>query len=105
MDDPASVYCHFFNRAGVLKSLKGYEMFDPQKYQVSIVTHEGSYVETYRLKVRITFIAENGQQMCDALRKINEKTSILDDDGVNMYIRYTKYEKLLESHKGLFIHE
>lgn len=71
MDDPVSVYCHFFDREGVIKSLKGYEIPDPQKYQVSIVTHEGSYVEKYRLMVRITFIAENGRQMCDTRLEIN----------------------------------
>lgn len=99
------VYCQFADREGVIRSLKGYEMLDPQKIQVNIVTHEGSYVEKYRLMVRITFVAKNGQEMCDILREINEKTSILCDSGENMYIRYTDYEHVLESHKGLFLHE
>ena len=99
------VYSHFADREGVIRSLKGYEMLDPQKIQVNIVTHEGSYVEKNRLMVRITFVAKNGREMCDILREINEKTSILCDSGENMYIRYTDYEHVLESHKGLFLHE
>jgi len=98
------VYCQFADREGVIKSLRGYEQLDPQKIQVTIVTQEGSYVKKYRLMIRITFIAKSGQEMCDILREINEKTSILDANGDNMYIRYTDYEHVLESHKGLFVH-
>ena len=69
------------------------------------MTHEGSYVEKYRLMAMITFMVKNGQEMCDILREINEKTSILNDNGENMYIQYTDYEKVSEGHKGLFVHE
>lgn len=99
------VYFQFADRAGVVKTLKGYELLDPKRMQISIVTHEGSYVDKYRLLVRITFIAENGREMCDILREINEKTSILDDKGENMYIRFTDYGRVMDSHKGLFLHE
>lgn len=99
------IYFHFADREGVIQSLKGYDRLNPEKMQVTMVTHEGSYVEKYRLMARITFIAKNGQEMCDILREINEKTSILDANGDNMYIRYTDYEQVLESHKGLFVHE
>lgn len=96
MDDPFSVYCLFSDREGVIKSLKRYEILDPQKYQVYIVAHEGSYVEKYHLMVRITFIAENGSK-CGILlaarrRVIIERYVDPGNDSVSDNI----YENILE---------
>lgn len=99
------VYCQFAEKAGTIVSMQGYDELDSKIYEVSKVAHEGISVDKYRLLVRITFVAKNGKEMCDRLLEINNKTNILNKNKENMYIKYTDYDRIIESHKGLFVSE
>lgn len=99
------VYCQFAEKSGTIVSMQGYNELDSDIYEVSKVVHEGTYAEKYRLLVRITFVAKNGKDMCDRLREINDKSYILNENKENMYIKYTDYDRIIESHRGLFLNE
>ena len=97
-------YYQFAKSAGLVTSMEGYNDLDREIYDISKVTYEGSYVDKYRLLVRITFVARNADEMCERLQEINNKTRILDESKENMYIQFTDYRTVIESHKGLFAH-
>ena len=97
------IYCQFADRAGKIISMQGYDELDREIYDVSKVAHEGEYVEKHRFLVRINFVARSGKEMCDRIREINNKTSILDNDNHNMYIQFTDYERVIEDHKRVMI--
>ena len=96
------VYYHFAKQAGTIRKMSGYDELDPEKYQVSFVAHEGDHVDRYRLMARIVFNMYSGEDMCSAIREINSKTSILDENNNNMYIKFTDFENVQKSYKGLF---
>lgn len=97
-------YYQFAQKAGLVTSLEGYNDLDHDIYEVSKVTYEGTYVNAYRLLVRITFVARNAKEMCERLQEINNKTKILNENKENMYVQFTDYRTVIESHKGLFAH-
>lgn len=96
------VYYHFAEKGGRICKFQGYDELDPEKYQVSIVAHEGDIIPQYRMMVRTVFNIRSGEDMCDRIREINSKTRILDENNENMYIPFTDFERILETHKGLF---
>ena len=97
------VYFLFADRSGSISSMKGFNELDKDRFLVSNVAMEGDYIGKYRLISRIAFNMKNGEDLCDTLRLINEKISILDENGENMYIRYTDFNVLMEKLKGLFL--
>lgn len=99
------VYFHFAERGGRIASMQGYSDLDPQRFQVSIVAHEGEIVPQYRLMVRIVFNAASPEEMCDTIRYINSKTRILDENHQNMYIPFSDYPEVIGSLSGLFCQE
>lgn len=99
------VYYQFADRAGKICSMEGYNELDPDQFQVSFLAHEGTDVDQYRMITKIVFNADNGKEMCEKIRYINDHVRVLDEQGGNMYIMYTDYDYLLEAHKGLFLNE
>lgn len=96
------VYYHFAERGGRIASIEGYSDLDSEKFQVSIVAHEGDVVPQYRLMVRLVFNAANPKEMCESIQYINSKTRILDENGQNMYIPFSDYNEVKDSMSGLF---
>ena len=96
------VYYHFANREGIVKSIQGYDELDKEKYQISMLTHNGDSIHKYQMMVRIVFNAKNGKDLCDNVKYINSKTRILDDNNQNMYVQFTDYNEVMESNRGLF---
>lgn len=96
------VYYHFADRAGTICSMQGYDQLDVEQYQVSLVVHEGDYVNKYRLMSRIAFCARNDREVCDHLRYINSKVQILNEKDEKMYVEFMDYDTVMESNKGLF---
>lgn len=99
------VYYHFAKDGGVINSLQGYDDLDQEKYQVSILAHNGDSINKYQMMVRIVFNARNGKDICDHVKYINSRTRILDDKNDNMYIEFTDFDEVMESNKGLFVEE
>lgn len=95
-------YFQFARKGGIVSHIQGYEELDEDKYQVSFVAHKGDKVDKYRLMARIVFNSRSSGAICDAVREINSKTRILDEHGENMYIPFTDFDRILETHKGLF---
>lgn len=96
------VYYQFADRAGTIASMQGYADLDSEKYQVSLVTHEGDFVQKYKLMARIVSDASTPVEMCEMIRYINAKTRILDHNNNNMYIQFTDFEKILGSLRGVY---
>ena len=88
------VYYHFADRDGEIASIQGYNNLDPERYQVSLVAHEGDYIPKYRLMVRIVFNVYTADEICESIRYINAKTRILDINNNNMYIQFTDFDLL-----------
>ena len=88
------VYYQFADRAGEIASLQGYNDLEPEKFQVSLVAHEGDSIQKYRLMARIVFNAYTPEEICESIRYINAKTSILDLNNNNMYIPFTDFNLL-----------
>lgn len=99
------VYYHFASEEGIVNSIKGYDELDKEKYQVSMLAHNGDLIRKYQMMVRIVFNAKNGKDLCDNVRYINSKTQILNERNKNMYIQFTDFDEVLESNKGLFVDE
>lgn len=91
------VYYHFAGRDGEITSIQGYNELDPERFQVSLVAHEGDFIPKYRLMARIVFNVNTPEEVCESIRYINAKTRILDIDNNNMYIQFTDFD-VLEKH-------
>ena len=99
------VYYHFAERDGTITAMHGYDNLDPEKYQVSFVTHVGDNIPKYRLMIRIVFNASTAKEMCESIQYINKHTRILDQNKQNMYISFTDYDEIMNSLSGLFQQE
>ena len=91
------VYYHFAGRDGEITSIQGNNELDPERFQVSLVAHEGDFIPKYRLMARIVFNVNTPEEVCESIRYINAKTRILDIDNNNMYIQFTDFD-VLEKH-------
>lgn len=99
------VYFQFASHEGTVGSIHGYDDLDKEKYQVSILAHNGDSINRYQMMVRIVFNARNGKDICNHIKYINSRTRILDDKNENMYIEFTDFDEIMESNKGLFVEE
>ena len=90
------VYYQFADRDGIIASIEGYNDLDPERFQVSLVAHEGDFIPQYRLLARIVFNVSTPGEVCESIRYINAKTRILDRDNDNMYIPFTDFDLLKE---------
>lgn len=88
------VYYHFADKAGEIASIQGYNDLDPERFQVSLIVHEGNTVQKYGLMVRIVFNVYSSGEICESIRYINAKTRILDSNNNNMYIQFTDFDLL-----------
>ena len=91
------VYYQFADRAAIIASMQGYSDLDPERFQVSLVAHEGDYVPKYRLMSRIVLDASTPREMCELIQYINNKIRILDDKNNNMYIQFTDFDGVMNS--------
>ncbi len=96
------VYYQFADRAGTIASMQGYADLGSEKFQVSLVAHEGDTVQKYKLMVRIVSDASTPAEMCEMIRYINAKTRILDHNNKNMYIQFTDFERIMDSLRGVY---
>ena len=96
------VYYQFSDRAGTIASMQGYTDLDSERFQVSLVAHEGDTVQKYKLMVRIVSDASTPAEMCEMIRYINAKTRILDHNNKNMYIQFTDFERIMDSLRGVY---
>ena len=96
------VYYQFADRAGTIASMQGYADLDSEKFQVSLVAHEGDCIPQYRLMARIVSYASTPGEMCEMIRYINSNTRILDKNNNNMYIQFTDFDRIIDSLRGVF---
>ena len=73
---------------------------DSERFQVSLVVHEGDFIPQYRLIARIVFNVNSPKEVCESIRYINAKTRILDRDNNNMYIQFTDFDTLYKFAKS-----
>lgn len=94
------VYYQFADRNGEIASIQGYNDLDSERFQVSLVAHEGDFIPQYRLMARIVFNVNSPEEVCESIRCINSKTRILDRDYNNMYIQFTDFDTLYKFAKS-----
>jgi len=97
------VYYQFAERTGTIVSMEGYADLDPERFQVSLVAHEGDYIPQYRLMARIVSYSSTPGEMCEMIRYINNNTRILDKTNDNMYIQFTDFDRIVDSLRGVFL--
>ena len=96
------VYFLFADHAGRISRMEGYDQLEKTRFQITPVVREGDYLEAFRLMASIAFDISSAKDLCDTLQFINENVRVLDENGENMYIRYTDFSCLDERLAGLF---
>ena len=51
-------------------------------------------MQAYRPMLAIVFSSENCDEMCEMIEKINNTLSVEDENGKEMILKYTDYDKL-----------
>lgn len=111
--DCASAYLLFAERAGVVSQIVGVETVanwagpltrQEESVSVELLIHPGDAVKQHQLVGKVTFHSVDCDGLCEMVRFINRELRIVDDDGHNMFVRFTDlgrvsatYERSLES--------
>lgn len=91
----ACAYILWSNEEGIVTKIEGLEEISslPNMFMRSIV-YEGYELRQYQYMIIIAFSADNSQEMCNVIDKINHTVKVLDENGNNVTIYYTDFARL-----------
>jgi len=96
----ACAYILWSNADGTAERIEGLEeIADMPNVYMRNLTHEGEVIERYQYMFVIAFDADNCEEMCKVIDKINQTVRVWDQNGRNMTIYYTDFERLNEMYE------
>lgn len=83
------------NRGGVIKEIKGLDKISSLPgVEVESLNSVGSTINQYRPFGNVLFTCDTIDEMCDLVDQVNNNLQVLDEDGVDMIIKYTDFDYL-----------
>ena len=94
--DCAASYNLFSNCEGVIDHIEGLEEFEQDPSFVLDIPKRAGGTVRYHANVGVVKIhAENAEELCEKVRRVNRDLKILDKDGKNMFICFDSFEDVM----------